>query len=307
MVEPRAPLATAHSSKLAGVECPWHPVVPDLVGHWNGLTMPDKPSREQRHELGAFLSNQRALLHPSEFGLPTGPRRTPGLRREEIALLAGVSVSWYTWLEQGRDIQPSSDALRRLATVFKLNRVEFSYLFALASRDRPVFETLGQVGEALNLLVRTIDPIPAYVRNSRLDIVAWNDAASEVFVDYGSLLPYERNSMRLMFLYEPYRALFINWSVMARGTIANFRAARAESADKAPFDDLVNEISARSAEFRDWWRGTDVKGFDDPTYSIQHPILGLIVLNHISLAPQSQPDLSLTIFVPRSSGYDSKS
>jgi len=145
--------------------------------------MAKKTSPEQRKELGAFLSSCRARLHPQEFGFPQGPRRTPGLRREEVAALSGVSVSWYTWLEQGRDIQPSADAIRRIAKVFKLDRVESSHLFALSALEVPAVETSGGVSDGLEMLVRAIDPIPAYVRNTRLDILAWNDAIADLFVD----------------------------------------------------------------------------------------------------------------------------
>ena len=158
--------------------------------------MASRPTSEQRREFGAFLSSRRARLQPQQFGLPEGPRRTPGLRREEVAVLAGVSVSWYTWLEQGRDIQPSPEALQRIAKVFKLNRVEAAHLFALSSLEPPAIATGGAVSAGLELLVRAIDPIPAYVRNSRLDILAWNDAVAGLFIDYGLLAPHERNTLR---------------------------------------------------------------------------------------------------------------
>src|SRR5476651_2057295 len=115
--------------------------------------MANRPSAEQRREFGAFLSSRRARLLPKEFGLPDGPRRTPGLRREEVAVLAGVSVSWYTWLEQGREIRPSADALQRIANVLRLNRVESSHLFALSPREEPVPHTLeGEMSDGLQRL-----------------------------------------------------------------------------------------------------------------------------------------------------------
>ena len=112
--------------------------------------MAGRPSLEKRREFGAFLLSRRARLDPKAFGLPEGPRRTPGLRREEVAVLAGVSVSWYTWLEQGRDIQPSADALRRIAKVLKLDRVESAHLHALAALDAPFVDTAdtGEIGRA---------------------------------------------------------------------------------------------------------------------------------------------------------------
>jgi len=132
-------------------------------------------------------------------------------RREEVAVLAGVSVSWCTWLEPGREIQPSTDALRRIAGGLKLDRVESVHLFALSAREAPLAETGGKLSDNLNMLVRAIDPIPAHVHNTRLDILTLNDAIADLFVDYGSLQPHERNTLRLLFVYRPYRTLIRAW------------------------------------------------------------------------------------------------
>ncbi|KHK59249.1 XRE family transcriptional regulator [Burkholderia sp. A9] len=268
--------------------------------------MARRPSPEQRRELGAFLSSRRARLQPTEFGLPEGPRRTPGLRREEVAMLAGVSVSWYTWLEQGRDIQPSADALRRISKVLKLDRVESAHLFALSSRELPPVATGGGVSDGLEMLVRAID-VPAYVRNTRLDILAWNDAIADLFVDYGSLQPHERNTLRLLFLYPPYRTLILDWEQMARGMISTFRAARAQAQDKLPFDSLVDELSGLSPEFRDWWPDTDVKGFDEGGKRLRHPTFGDIEFTYVALTPAGRPDLSLVTYIPRPAASESDS
>jgi transcriptional regulator with XRE-family HTH domain len=275
----------------------------------------NRPSSEQRREFGAFLSSRRARLQPAEFGLPAGPRRTPGLRREEVAVLAGVSVSWYTWLEQGRDIQPSSDALKRIAKVFKLDRVEAAHLFALSALEAPsALSGLGGVGggggvsAGLEMLVRAIDPIPAYVRNTRLDILAWNDAVADMLVDYGSLQPHERNTLRLLFLYIPYRTLILDWEQMARGMISAFRAARAQAREKAPFDSLVEELSQASPEFRAWWQDTEVKGFEEGRKRLLHPKTGkLMDFTYVALTPEGRPDLSLVTYLPRPSAGDPQS
>jgi len=269
--------------------------------------MAKRPSAEQRREFGAFLSSRRARLQPKEFGLPEGPRRTPGLRREEVAVLAGVSVSWYTWLEQGRDIQPSADALTRIAKVLKLDRVESAHLFALSSLEAPHVETGGELSDGLDMLVRAINPIPAYVRNTRLDILAWNDAIADLFVDYGSLQPHERNTLRLLFLYIPYRTQILDWEQMARGMISAFRAARAQALDKAPFDSLVEELSEQSPEFRAWWQDTDVKGFDEGSKRMRHPAGGIVEFTYVALTPEGRPDLSLVTYIPRPAAYDSQS
>jgi len=266
-----------------------------------------KPSPQQQRELGAFLSSKRAQLQPAEFGLPAGPRRTPGLRREEVAVLAGVSVSWYTWLEQGRDIQASADTLRRIAKVLKLDNVEAAYLAALSSRAAPVVESSETLSHGLRMLVEAIDPIPAYVRNARLDILAWNGAIADLFVDYGSLAPHERNTLRLLFLYMPYRTLILDWEQMARGMISAFRAARAQARDQTPFDQLIEELSDMSEEFRAWWPDTHVKGFDEGSKRLKHPKLGLVDFTYIALAPEGRPDLSLVTYIPRPAACDRES
>lgn len=269
--------------------------------------MPNTSSNEQRRELGLFLFSRRARLKPADFGLPPGARRTPGLRREELALLAGVSVSWYTWLEQGRDIKPSTAALQRLSRVFNLDSVESAHLLALGARTAPSIATKGEVSDGLKLLVREMNPIPAYVRNTRLDVLAWNDAIAGLFVDYGSLQPHERNTLRLLFLYEPYRDLILDWEQMARGTISTFRAARAQAEDKSPFDSLIDELNGLSPEFKDWWPDTEVKGFDEGCKRLLHPEGGLIEFTYIALTPHGRPDLSLVTYIPRPAAGDSQS
>jgi transcriptional regulator with XRE-family HTH domain len=270
--------------------------------------MPSRPSPEQRRELGTFLSSRRARLQPDEYGLPKGPRRTPGLRREEVAVLAGVSVSWYTWLEQGREIQPSADALRRISQVLKLDQIESSHLFALSSREAPAAATGGRVSDGLEMLVRAIH-VPAYVRNTRLDILAWNDPIADLFVDYGLLQPHERNTLRLLFLYPPYRTQILDWEQMSRGMISAFRVARGQAQDKAPFDSLIAELNELSPEFRAWWQDTEVKGFDEGTKQMRLPSGQITAFTYVALTPAGRPDLSLVTYIPTppapASEYDS--
>lgn len=270
--------------------------------------MVKKTTSEQRRELGAFLVSRRARLNPQDFGMQQGTRRTPGLRREEVAVMAGVSVSWYTWLEQGREIKPSADALQRIAKVLKLNRIESSHLFALSPREEPVPHSLADgVSDGLKSLVRAIDPIPAYVRNARLDILAWNDAIADLFIDYGSLEPHERNTLRLLFLYRPYRTQILDWEQMARGMISVFRASRAHAQDKKPFDHLIEELSEKSPEFKEWWLDTEVKGMGEGSKRLLHPTSGHIEFTYVALTPEGRPDLSLVTYIPRQVACDSQS
>ena len=261
-------------------------------------------SSDERKELGAFLASRRARLRPEDLGLPTEKRRTPGLRREEVALLAGVSVSWYTWLEQGRDIGASAEVLVRLSTVLRLDRAESLHLFALSSRQPPPLATGGDPSDGLIYLVQAIDPVPAYIRNSRLDILAWNPAVADLFVDYGGLATRERNTLWLLFLYPPYRSLMRDWEQLARGTIRVFRAARGKAQDKGPFDKLVQEMRAQSEEFRDWWQEGDVQGFDEGGKRLRHPIRGLLDLTYVALIPEGRPDLSFVTYIARAGKGD---
>jgi hypothetical protein len=208
-----------------------------------------------------------------------------------------VSVSWYTWLEQGRAIQASADTLRRVSEVLRLDRVEAQHLFALAAREPPQFAADVQVSEGLGSLVQAMDPVPAYIRNARLDILAWNKAIADLFVDYASLASHERNTLRLLFLYQPYRTLILDWEQMARGMLSTFRAAYARAQDKAPFDRLIEELSASSREFRVWWPDVDVQGFDEGCKRLQHPKLGHVAFTYVALTPEGRPDLSLTAYV----------
>ena len=263
-----------------------------------------KPSLAERRELGVFLSSRRARLQPEELGLPAGPRRTPGLRREEVALLAGVSVSWYTWLEQGRDIGVSAEVLERLARVLRLDRAEAAHLFALSSRQPPLIATDVVPSAGLAYLIQAIDPVPAYVRNSRLDILVWNPAVADLFVDFGKLQPYERNTLRLTFLYPPYRDLLRDWEQFARGTLRIFYAARAKASNKAPFDRLAEEISAESEEFRTWWPEGEVQNFDEGVKRLRHPTRGLIDLDYVAMVPEGQPELSFVTYLLHPGGRD---
>ena len=211
-------------------------------------------------------------------------------------MLAGVSVSWYTWLEQGRDISVSSAALERLANALRLDRAEVAHLFALSSRQPPSFAAGEKLSDGLLGLVRSIDPVPAYIRNSRLDILAWNPAVADLFVNFGELPPEERNTLRLTFLYPPYRDLICDWEQFARGTLRVFYAARAKASDKVPFDRLAEQIGAECEEFRAWWLEGGVQNFEEGAKRLRHPRLGLIDLTYLALIPEGQPDLSFVTY-----------
>lgn len=263
--------------------------------------MVDKtPSTAQRRELGAFLMSRRARVKPHDVGLPAGRRRTLGLRREEVALLAGVSVSWYTWLEQGRDIRASTSALGRISEVLHLSRAEVVHLFTLASELPPPHPPEEDLTDGLNLLVAAIDPVPAYVRNSRWDILAWNTACEHMFLtNISSVAPPDRNALRLFFLDESYRRRMVTWEQTIRGFMESFRMARSRAIDKGPFDDLVEDLYANSAEFREWWPQQDVRILAEGVESFRHPKRGLFDVTYVVLNPEGRPDLSLVTLMAK--------
>src|SRR5579871_2484710 len=172
----------------------------------------------RRREFAAFLRSRRERLMPSDVGLPDGfRRRTPGLRREEVALIAGVGATWYTWLEQGRDVQPSEEVLNALAVALRLDPAERRHLFILA--DRPAQQPLATGPESVprplvRMLKRMTDQ-PAYVLGRRWDVLAWNKAAVAVFGDFGRLEGDARNLIHLMFANESHRRLLLDWEQLA--------------------------------------------------------------------------------------------
>ena len=257
-----------------------------------------KPSPEQRRALGAFLADKRARLQPHSIGLSRGVRRTPGLRREEVAALAGVSVSWYTWIEQGRDIQISIETLQRVAKVLHLDHVEVRHLLALAQHLPSYANPSEEVSDGLVMMIRAMDSIPAYVRNTRFDILAWNKAITELFLDYGTLEPHERNTIRLLFLYQPYRTIIEDWETLAHGYVSSLRAAKTRANNTEPFDRLAAELSEKSSEFRTWWSEADVTAFNEGRKRLRHPSLGKVEYSYVAMTPESQPNLSLVAYVP---------
>ena len=261
-------------------------------------------SQEQRKALGAFLASRRARIQPHEAGLTAGVRRTPGLRREEVAVLAGVSVSWYTWIEQGRDIQPSLETVRRIARVLRLDAFETSHLLTLTGHAELSPAGTEHVSEGLKMLVDAMDPVATYVRNKRFDILAWNKAMTEVFVDYGILPPEERNTVRLMFLYPPYRSLILDWEKIAHGYVSCLRAERTKAIDKEPFDQLAAELVEKSPEFRTWWSEVEVKAFDEGFKRLRHPSLGEVEYFYVAMASERQPNLSVVTYLLQPSARD---
>jgi transcriptional regulator with XRE-family HTH domain len=253
------------------------------------------------NRLGLYLKDRRARLDPAAFGFSQSRRRTPGLRREEVAQRANVSATWYTWLEQGRGGAPSADVLDRIAGAMMLTEVEREHIFLLGLGRPP--EVRYQLTEAVTpRLQRVLDALelsPAYVKNSTWDVLAWNKAATAVLHNYGAFPAEQRNILRMMFCTPRVRDAQTHWDQVARFAVAAFRAdvARAGAMDRVKA--LVDELSRLSPEFAGIWADNDVRStYGEVAKTLRHPLAGLITLDYSAFAVDGRPDLDLVIYNP---------
>jgi transcriptional regulator with XRE-family HTH domain len=250
--------------------------------------------------LGIYLKDRRAKLDPVAFGFSSTRRRTPGLRREEVAQRANVSATWYTWLEQGRGGAPSADVLNRIARALMLTDVEREHLFLLGLGRPP--EVRYHVSEGVTpRLQRVLDAFelsPALVKTSTWDVVAWNRAASAVLTDYAKLAAAERNILRLIFCNAQVRAAQPDWESVARFVVAAFRAEAARAGATDRVKELVEELSRDSAEFAAMWRDNDIRSYGEGTKHLRHPQVGLIALEYSAFAVDGRPDLGMIVYNP---------
>ena len=252
--------------------------------------------------LGTFLKDRRTRLDPVALGYPAGRRRTPGLRREEVAQRAHVSATWYTFLEQGRGGPPSTEVLERIASALMLNNVEREHLFLLAQNRPPAlrYQQSDGVTPRLQRILDAMESTPALVRTVTWDVIAWNRAAAKVLTDYGALPPKQRNVLRMMFLDPKVRAAQLDWESVARSVVAVFRADASRAGASARMTELAEELSAASPEFAAMWRDNDVGRFGEGTKQIRHPESGLIGFEYSSFAVDGRPDLGMVVFNPAS-------
>jgi transcriptional regulator with XRE-family HTH domain len=270
------------------------------------MAVASSPSR--RDELRAFLRSRRARLSPSEVGLPDngGRRRTPGLRREELATLAGVGVSWYTWLEQGRDINPSPDVLDALARALRLDQAERRTLFALARTELPLADDVAgtdpeqadsDIGQ-LVALVESMHPNPAYLLGPMTRILAWNRAASVVLGSPDHLAPDNRYLLWWLMVEPGEGGMTPQREATARLTVARFRAEYARHAGEPEYEQFVAQIRERSGQFREWWGAHEVIESQRGTKVMEHPVLGTLRLHHAQTVPTGQPELRMAVYAP---------
>ena len=250
--------------------------------------------------LGAYLRDRRAKLDPAAFGLPLARRRTPGLRREEVAQRANVSATWYTWLEQGRGGAPSADVLDRIARALMLTEVEREHLFLLGLGRPPEarYREAEGVTPRLQRVLDVLELSPAFVKTATWDVLAWNRAAAAVLTDYGTLAARERNILRLVFCDPRVRERQPHWESVARFVVAAFRADTARAGASRNAEALVEELSRRSPEFEAIWRDNDVTAHGEGTKTLTHPAVGLIAMEYSAFAVDGRPDLGMVVYNP---------
>ena len=263
--------------------------------------MPSSEIEARRRQSGEFLRSRRARLNPSDVGLPHGfRRRTPGLRREEVALLAGVGSTWYTWLEQGRDVRPSIEVLSALADALRLDTSERRHLFVLNDRPPPEPRSSGpeRVAEPVLRMLESLTHQPAYVLGRRWDVLAWNRAAELLFGDYGKLEGDERNIMHIVFANKAHRKLLIDWHEVASIVLAMFRADSARYAGDSEFERLITGLKRVSPEFRELWTRQDVLRSLSSHKRIRHPVAGRMTFEYTSLLVTGHADMKLVVYTP---------
>lgn len=257
------------------------------------------PRSPSRAGLAELLRTRRDRLTPADVGLPAGSRRrTAGLRREEVAQLAGVSATYYTFLEQGRDVRPSRQVVAALAGALRLSPAERAHLFQLAgiplaADDQDLVETVDPV---VGTLVSRLDPFPAYVKGGRWDVLAANRAARALFTDWAALAPGDRNKVWWMFTDPAARKVYVEWEQEASDLLGRFRAAAARRPDDPAFTTLIERLHQASPEVRDWWPRYEVRPVGSGTKRLHHPALGDVAFQHTVLQVADHPEQMLVYF-----------
>ena len=255
----------------------------------------------RRQELAVFLRSRREAVSPLQVGLSAGPRRrTPGLRREELAALSGVSVTWYTWLEQQRDITVSRQVIDALARSLLLTAAERRHLFTLAGQTLPPESSPGRpvVGAVLHALVNTLDPNPAYVMDQCWDLLTYNRACDTLVGGLDHLDETERNGIWLLFTRPAMRTLLADWTGEAQQLIGQFRAANGARTDHPRVRALIDGLQQASPDFARMWAEHPIRGFAPARKHFHHPALGPLTLDYVKLAALEDPDQHLLSFVP---------
>lgn len=269
--------------------------------HESEETMIREQESHRLHELGDFLRTRRARLAPEDVGLPRGKRRRAvGLRRAEVAQLVGVSVDWYTWLEQARPITVSTQVLEGLVQALHLNGNERDHLFFLAHQQPPPARAtkINSVSPTLQCFLDQQGISPAIVYNRRWDALAGNEVARVVFGDVSSLPTRERNAVWRIFTSSAHRHLLVDWEGEARRLLAQFRASCGRYPDDPWLVELIQDLMVCSPEFRAWWPDHEVRGTPEGHKTFNHPQAGYLLFAHLTFQVVDAPELTMSVYTP---------
>lgn len=255
---------------------------------------------DRAQQLSEFLKARRARLRPEDVGAGDfgTQRRVPGLRREELALLAGVSVDYYTRLEQGRARHVSSEVLDAVARALRLDDYERVHLHNLAhpatARKRP--DRPQHVGAEMHQALQALSMVPAYIVGRRLDLLAWNEPARLLIADFPTLPAADRNMARLVFLDEAAKSLYPDWEEKARDTVSNLRFDAGRHPDDPQLASLIGELSLGSNDFRRLWADHNVRGRTRGRKQFAHPLIGELTLDYVGMRAPDDPDMTMMIY-----------
>ena len=255
----------------------------------------------RRAELGEFLKARRARLSPDDFGMPGGSRRrTPGLRREEVALLAGVGVTWYTWLEQGRQINASTQVLDAVASTLRLDRAEREHLYRLAEATPLRTECSRRaVPDAVREIVHSLDPLPASLINSRFDVLLSNDASEELFWEWHSMPCIHKNTLWCCVTEPSARGKFPEYDAHVRYLVARLRSAYSSHIGDRDWEEDIRRLASLSREFADLWARHEVADAEPRTLTYLHPRAGTLSLAVTELDVPVMPEARIVVYTPR--------
>jgi transcriptional regulator with XRE-family HTH domain len=268
-------------------------------GNGNGADLVERDGAPRRAELADFLRHRREAVRPEDVGLPGGGRRrTPGLRREEVAQLAGVGTTWYTWLEQGRDVRASASVLEAIAGALQLTPAEHAHLMLLGRGEQvaPVRGPREKVHPTIRKLVEGLDPNPACIIGRRYDFLVWNEAHSAVFGDPGEMPDGRRNLVWSIFMDPGRRTLHEDWNQGARRLVARFRAQAARHVGDPDFESLIAALQEESPDFREWWELHEVAASGVGRKVLKHPEAGKLVFEHAVFRPEDHPEMRCVLY-----------
>jgi transcriptional regulator with XRE-family HTH domain len=255
----------------------------------------------RRAELADFLRRKRASIKPEDVGLPNGGRRrTPGLRREEVSQLAGVGATWYTWLEQGRDVRASLEVFEAISNALGLTPAERTHLILLGRGEEapPCKPPAERISPTVRRLIESLGPNPAYAIGRRWDYLAWNEAAVALFGDFGKIPKPARNHLWQLFMDPARRELLADWEKGSRLAVAKFRADSARHLGDPSFEELIQALRQSSPAFCKAWKRHEVAQAGQGRKEVHHPVLGTLLFEHAVFHPADFPDQRVTLYSP---------